>query len=1324
MAHKRRSKVRKRQLPDPTQVLEGIVEARVEDLFDLIHEVNPTRRRLPAAETARRYRLKSRLQSLLIRRFGDEHLAVVREPGGAVSLEHLSGVRDACHTRLSELEPDARAWAQRRLDVEAAPASETTDHAPGDGRAAGLEAGGEAASADQLVARGARAMRDYDYEQAERHLTLAFERSGGAARAARPLLELLVGVLGLDEEALALEPRLSADARRQPAVRALLALATARRGGGDRALRLLDGADGAQAVDAFAVLAKQAVRDRDPRAASRHLEAIVERDPADSRVAALRAEIATLRAEKHRPAEEAVLERRRRDGALAAEADARALLERWPESQGALRVIREAAELRRRSAIARSLERGRRAMAEERFEQAARYFRQARDDGSDQPDLPDLLERAERRGRRRREAALLASALERFDDGERADALAAYLALPAKLRPRLRRRLADPAPAWLDALGAPSSGPKAQAAVAAVLALEQASVSLAGGEAAAALERLAPHLKTLKGLGEARAVHEEASAAVAAERRKLARATLDAARQALDAARFDDAARRLAEIEPGALGQRGRAEAQRLRARLDHERTVALLAAESERRASGGDLLGAIDQARELHRLAAGEDEREAGRRRLAELRQRLRQAWRLEVADEAAGELAAAPARAAARGGLDDFPAPTAREFASVWLDADAGELALANVQDRWLFLRLVDLARGARSGAVITRLSLRTPEPLGLPLTVSHEGDRLSLFGGDGAVLEIERRTWEIRSWRSFTELLPERAELRCAVPVYPGRSSTRGERDVAPDEAWLESGTDRQLEECTATVVDLRSWRLGRDVAHSWPLPIVGLAERRVVTAPLLGGGRLHGAHGAPVVGGLLPLGGRLRSAAAAPDGVGLLITDLRGPRGDPRDEIWIDRFFPRLIKDRGEGLFLLWVEPEAGAKAYRLRASLQLESSGDGAYPIATDVDRGLSFVLVDSESRRPAQLRAYRDAPGLEEVYRVAMPPDTDLIQDRFGRGVVAVAATGNTLDVLPLGPEAPRLESWSEARAGIDQRLPITLPPFDCDPHPAGFDGIHQSDSVQKLFRGLPVQDFLRQVNPKDPADMARLQACTLLLHSRADDPEARQLQPLLAALAKMPRRSEGAFLAASQLVKLEDWDAVLEALKQARPRTFSGRFARHYYHLLGLARLHHGQAKEAHAAFRKGLRHPGDCRLEPLFELTRPMAADPKPAAWDHRRPLVRQLLGAIRTADRAIEAGDADAALSAVRRPTVWRNEELQSTARMARVFLGTPAPSPRERFFKRHALALFRAVHAQGRRSRRWQIFLPDLSWQEDRLDKLADDAEAWLEGTSPL
>jgi hypothetical protein len=137
---------------------------------------------LPRAETTRRYQLKNRLRSLLVRRFGDEHLIVRPGDDGTVSLDHRSGSRDACHAVVDELEPDARSWVRLRLDLAASPAVEDDAGTTIDGRAT---ATGEP-SVEALVGRARRAVQEYDYEAAERDLTQAFAASGGATTVALP----------------------------------------------------------------------------------------------------------------------------------------------------------------------------------------------------------------------------------------------------------------------------------------------------------------------------------------------------------------------------------------------------------------------------------------------------------------------------------------------------------------------------------------------------------------------------------------------------------------------------------------------------------------------------------------------------------------------------------------------------------------------------------------------------------------------------------------------------------------------------------------------------------------------------------------------------------------------------------------------------------------------------------------------------------------------------------------------------------------------------------------------------------------------------------
>src|SRR5277367_3421391 len=86
---------------DPEDVLAGRIKVGAAELLDIIHRVNPTGRELGAREVELRYAQKSRLQSLLVRRFGPE-LEVVPDPEreGTVSLNHRGHGRDGCHALL------------------------------------------------------------------------------------------------------------------------------------------------------------------------------------------------------------------------------------------------------------------------------------------------------------------------------------------------------------------------------------------------------------------------------------------------------------------------------------------------------------------------------------------------------------------------------------------------------------------------------------------------------------------------------------------------------------------------------------------------------------------------------------------------------------------------------------------------------------------------------------------------------------------------------------------------------------------------------------------------------------------------------------------------------------------------------------------------------------------------------------------------------------------------------------------------------------------------------------------------------------------------
>src|SRR3954468_7568205 len=102
------------QLAD--DVLAGRTQLPAGELLDCIHAINPTGRELAAGVERRRYQLKARLQSLLIRTYDDD-LAVTIDDHGVVAIRHRYLGKDACHVKIDDLDPDARARVRWRLDV-------------------------------------------------------------------------------------------------------------------------------------------------------------------------------------------------------------------------------------------------------------------------------------------------------------------------------------------------------------------------------------------------------------------------------------------------------------------------------------------------------------------------------------------------------------------------------------------------------------------------------------------------------------------------------------------------------------------------------------------------------------------------------------------------------------------------------------------------------------------------------------------------------------------------------------------------------------------------------------------------------------------------------------------------------------------------------------------------------------------------------------------------------------------------------------------------------------------------------------------------------
>ncbi|MBI2392044.1 MAG: hypothetical protein HYV09_20800 [Deltaproteobacteria bacterium] len=657
--------------PSADDLLAGRAQPTASSLLRCIHEINPTARGLSRREEERRYALKARLQSLLVRHHADDlDVEVDARDRRLVVLRHRHLDVDACHAALEALDDDARSTIQRMLDLgpDEPPLSPDSSR----GRRAAPSRQASSGPLDDAAA----AIEAFDYEAARDLLERACAARPDDTRAAAMLIELLVDTLADDEGALA--HTWSKEARRDGRVRARLAVATARK------------ALGADDLDAAA----RAVRDIEPGVI-------------DELLAGVREDLARRRGVLQR-AEEASLLRdvSAENDASAALAAAQRVLARFPDSTEARRRARAASN----AIVDREVEalraRAEAAHAEGDSGRALAAYREAASRAAQRPDAAaahaDLAERAREIERSMADAAR-ASEIDRvvalLSSRPDVEGLMRHLALDDAARALVRVRAPSNILDRLEAMAGARSSPRARAE--ASLALDEAlRISATDPHRAAAL--IAPHRAPLAGQLDAEAVFAAAAAAERTRRALVAEALVEEARALVAEGRADDAVRVLDRIEQTHLTSGDRTAASR--------RTVEALRAEVsrsvERARLRATLAGAVRDGRpatarsaiaSLVELGSAAGDFDGERAALAE-----RMARDFQVVDER-GPAPLGALRPLEQAHLGDDPA-----FLAAAIGDDARpHVAHVEAHGRWIFIAIVDVLRRE----IVRRVRVRVP-------------------------------------------------------------------------------------------------------------------------------------------------------------------------------------------------------------------------------------------------------------------------------------------------------------------------------------------------------------------------------------------------------------------------------------------------------------------------------------------------------------------------------------------------------------------------------------------------------------------------------------
>lgn len=1269
---------------DLDRVLAGHAMPTPRELIDLIHEVNPTGRGLDPREAARRYALKTRLQSLLVERFAEELEVVPDDQAGVVLLRHKYLGLAASHAMIADLEDDARAWVRMQLDLGAIERAwsgtpgEAERPARGRGQVyrrkrrdkggiAGLADADRAAELAAALDEGRTAEAEYDYEAARSAFERAHDLAPEAPAPLAALLDLLVNRLGLDGEAVAIAETAASAALQSPAARAALALAAARLGERERALAWGDGLDGASAAEVLRTLAAGAIRAGDLAYAASALEQARRSLPVDPERIAVEEELARARAAVVAD-EEAKLDALTATGDLAGAAElARRILEQHPGSTRARAVLKDAAARERQERQRRQLDEARAAVARGRGKQARAALARARELGAAARELAEieraigLAEEEERRSLHEKTLAALAARLSgATSNGERRAAFAEYLALERGDREAVRARGAVEELAWLDEV-APGTT-RGEAIAAAVIAARAAAERLAAGDLDGAKRVLGDHRDVLRHHVFGQALlgrFDEAWRAREQDRALVALAKAGAALRARDVAGAQAALAAVARdrLPPSSIEE--------------FDGLSAALSAAREHQAAMGLVEGLVTKGEWVRARAL--------------LLDRLPGSIDAEQRAEVEGRLAEVDTQVRLTKGIDHVPpapylASEAPEMtvnldfdrsADTWLLPGGRIAVLPSVMYGQLALRLVDV----ESGEIRRMIAWCVPEAVATKSLGIADG-RLWLANLLFGYLEISCDDW--MPCRKL-DLRPDatRNVTLDACVALPGAGV-----------AWL-----RTRQEAPPHTERYRAFDLVRGRTLSTPDQEADVLNVPGTDPPLLAqlGPEstvfLLSRPGVDELSIKLPPSGAPLAMARAPDGNGYLVLYY-------------------CENEAGWPLQLLHVDAEGNE-----RGRLRFPNAPLGAPGLATIPSRRLVCVISRPRTSAESRLVYVREEEDgqLVEVANVAVPGLATVMQDEAATTAVALCRSKHGKKMVRLDDMPTVFPASYE-----DIAIPHLLRFVECSPPPVP---ALESQILAMVTGGR---------NESDPS-FADAKLETL---ARAADGDAR----VLATYRRM--RWEGLDGRADRLIELMEQHGARSffvRLAVAEREALAGRWvgddleregaahgaSEHVMHVWAGAAMRAGDL-DAVIARLDGYVSPGLCCLDAVLELARALRAERlgEPAyAEETAQPCLGTLVRSIFAADRALAGSDRNEVLRILDQAWIRHTAEVQSMARLAELYLEVGGRhGPVDRFRASTLLAQF--VQKKFPSAASHQLWLGEHTWPRERIEAAIAAAEKWL------
>lgn len=1281
------------------EILKEKVPFTVYELIKMIHRVNPTGEEISPQEACERYKIKTRLQSLLIRRFNESLIVEQPEPDNprlvGFRLRHFN--EDACHAMIDELDEDARAWTQRQIDEDLTNHSfasteilkksihyesmGSADYSPSD-RVKEKE---ENLTKDELIKLGQNALAEYDYEACEYYYHLALKVAGNDSAPMLFLLELYVDYLAAYEKALDLSNTIAVSIKTNDKVKVLLALAAARSGHIDTALEWIKRITHPRASEVYVLSIRRFLQEGDLERASNCLSELESFGQAELKpeIDQFVKGIQALRAKSLEPIEQEMLlswqEGRTEDSLKLADR----ILSVSPENKAAGRIRYEFEKQQLEEKVNQLLRLADEANQNKDFSREAELLNKAIAIGAKDQNLAKRLASAQNEARLQKEEMEIYSLINLLAEGNLKKAFLQYINLNTQQRSRLKDKIYDPHLAWLDQILSAPIITKSEKVVEAVLILSKNKEALKQGrEPERIMAEMEPHLKVLQPVPEAQKLWRQAEMTLQTMKYKEAKDLLDKAIRFLDLEDSQKARACLDQIKVDLW----REDDQRLFNDLNHRlpylekfmRQKQMYTEAHER----GDHLTARKMA---EKLAEHTGENKAGYwlDRAQEHSSHLKKEWSLTSID------------------LDELPMYYA-SFGLRWLADDtktclrpeARQLIIASSQERWVFLRIFSLDDQKLKKVII----LRAPKQM-LLQNIGLEGKVLWITSGDGAVLAFDLEQLNILYWYDFSSFATEEEVIE-GVFLFPKSKFL-----------WLDKRYIKTNFE-TIEIIDIERQRIVHQVkASCYPMIInMGGHFRAAIQNLTTNTVQVYSERGNSLENFAFEKSQTIHVATLHPNGNDYVFFPFD-------DQGSMNLFQESSQEPPGDLVMNLLVRPAPKGKYQPLRIE---NSNGELQHLAFTSLETGLVFFIYRDAFSEGSNylLSAFRETgQGFELVYEVNIPCKIVFACDEFSRQVAAINFQGNQVQFVVLNENPPVFDFTDNNFYKKD------FPDFRADYYicnnPTG-EIKDMSLAYAMQLKNFTKKEFDETVNRiKQPGfnNPDEIVAFIHALHSTFNFTKANEIKMWMRT--QYPNHFSVLQDLAEEAAREKRWPEAVSLLEKISRSDLNHGNSCHICHLLGIGYFFKGQVQKALDIWREGEAYEdGECDLDPYLEYAEIALTLPEKRPKE-KNDLIN-ILDTFESIDHHLNNMRWGEAVAIIENTPTLVKTDLQMLGRLTWAFLNQNVKHG-ERQWLYKIIILGNYCQVFNNKFRCDDLILPPYieTWSESRLSEIAKQAKEWLD-----